>query len=128
METIMGTREKTNKHNNNNTKLSGVATTDPRNTIWIAAIGALIYHVSFRLQLRHGVDDCVNAAPIHLFCGIWGVFAASVAYAPSRSRMAYPYQEAKCYSGSVTPQFEANLVLLLFVVGFVSIATKFLEQ
>lgn len=87
-------------------------------------MGALIYHITFRLQLRKGVDDCVNAAPVHLFCGFWGVLTASFAFAPSRARMAYLDEESDCYSGSKAPQVEANLLLLLFVIAFVSIIDR----
>lgn len=57
---------------------AGAATTDPRATIAVAIIAACVYHVTNRLQLHYGIDDAVNAAPVHFWCGIWGMLAASL--------------------------------------------------
>lgn len=57
---------------------AGAAITDPRATIAVAIIAALVYHITKRLQLHYGIDDAVNAAPVYFWCGIWGMLAASL--------------------------------------------------
>ena len=41
-------------------------------------IGALVYQGSSMLLQKLKIDDPVDAVPVHGFCGIWGVLAASL--------------------------------------------------
>lgn len=59
---------------------AGAATTHPHATIPVAIFGAVVYHLAYRYQYNWGIDDAVNAAPVHLWCGIWGTIAASLCY------------------------------------------------
>ena len=52
---------------------------DARMAIVIGAIGALICTVGLKLLERFKVDDVVGAVPAHLFAGIWGTLAVSIA-------------------------------------------------
>ena len=45
----------------------------------IGAVGAVICTAGIRLLERFKVDDVVGAVPAHLFAGIWGTLAASIA-------------------------------------------------
>ena len=47
--------------------------------IVIGAIGGLIVVAGLRLLERLKIDDVVGAVPAHLFAGIWGTLAASIA-------------------------------------------------
>ena len=47
--------------------------------IVIGAIGGLIVVAGLRLLERLRIDDVVGAVPAHLFAGIWGTLAASIA-------------------------------------------------
>ena len=47
--------------------------------IIIGAIGGLIVVSGLRLLERLKIDDVVGAVPAHLFAGIWGTLAASIA-------------------------------------------------
>ena len=47
--------------------------------IVIGAIGGLIVVSGLRLLERLKIDDVVGAVPAHLFAGIWGTLAASIA-------------------------------------------------
>ena len=47
--------------------------------ILIGAVGALICTLGLRVMERFRVDDVVGAVPAHLFAGIWGTLAASIA-------------------------------------------------
>eukprot|EP00873_Tetraselmis_striata_P023071 jgi/Tetstr1/443335/TSEL_031350.t1 len=51
---------------------------EPYAAIVIGAIGAPCYYYSDRLLLRFQVDDPIGAAPVHFFCGAWGVLAVGL--------------------------------------------------
>ena len=52
---------------------------DARWAIVIGAVGALLCTAGLRLLEAYRVDDVVGAVPAHLFAGIWGTLAASIA-------------------------------------------------
>ena len=52
---------------------------DARMAILIGAIGALLCTAGLKLLERYRVDDVVGAVPAHLFAGIWGTLAVSIA-------------------------------------------------
>ena len=52
---------------------------DARVAILIGAIGALLCTAGLKLLERIKVDDVVGAVPAHLFAGIWGTLAVSIA-------------------------------------------------
>ena len=52
---------------------------DARMAILIGAIGALLCTAGLKLLERFRVDDVVGAVPAHLFAGIWGTLAVSLA-------------------------------------------------
>ena len=52
---------------------------DGRIAILIGAIGALICTAGMKVLERRKVDDVVGAVPAHLFAGIWGTLATSIA-------------------------------------------------
>lgn len=47
----------------------------PWAAVIIGGIGGCVYHGATRLLLRWRIDDPLDAAPVHLFCGLWGVIA-----------------------------------------------------
>ncbi|CAN0451139.1 unnamed protein product, partial [Laminaria digitata] len=73
------------------------------------------------------MDDVVNASPVHLFCGAWGLTAAglfsskfgySAAYYPDRSDSC-----AGVFYGGSGRSLAANVVFGLSVVAWVSLTT-----
>ena len=69
-----------------------------------------------KLMLKLKIDDVVNAAPVHGFCGAWGVICASLFATPHLYDMAYYSSRTELckglfYGGGT--QFGAN-----FVFGF----------
>merc|ERR1719361_1211251 len=44
----------------------------------IGLIGSVVYFSTSRLLQHLGVDDVLDAAPVHGFCGIWGCMAAGL--------------------------------------------------
>eukprot|EP00752_Nemacystus_decipiens_P005605 g5073.t1 len=97
---------------------AGCATTDPRLTIVIAVVAAFVYHYSYRMQLHRGLDDAVNAVPVHFYCGLWGLFSAALMFAPGRHAIlmsAYGVDESRgtCGRGD---QVAANMAFAAAVV------------
>ncbi len=52
---------------------------DGRWAILIGAVGALVCTLGLKVLERYRIDDVVGAVPAHLFAGIWGTLAASIA-------------------------------------------------
>ena len=52
---------------------------DGRWALLIGAVGALVCTAGLKLLERYRIDDVVGAVPAHLFAGIWGTLAASIA-------------------------------------------------
>ena len=52
---------------------------DARVAILIGAVGALLCTAGLRLLENFRIDDVVGAVPAHLFAGIWGTLAVSIA-------------------------------------------------
>jgi len=53
-------------------------TVTPATAVLIGAIAGLIATFGAELLLQFGVDDVVNAIPVHLFNGIWGTIALAL--------------------------------------------------
>lgn len=88
----------------------------------IGVVAAFVYHYSYRWQLHRGLDDAVNAVPVHGYCGIWGLLSAALCFAPGRHdalMSAYGVDESSgsCGRGN---QFLANLAFAAVVVVWVS--------
>jgi ammonium transporter, Amt family len=96
---------------------SGCATVHPWAACIIGAIGGLCYYGLSKLLIRLKIDDAVDAIPVHLANGIWGVLAAGLFSAPDLMNLAgYNGEHAGWfYNGS-----DANL-LLVQLVGVVFI-------
>jgi Amt family ammonium transporter len=54
---------------------AGCAVVEPMGAFFIGIIAAPVYLLSSNLLVRLKVDDVIDAAPVHLFCGMWGVIA-----------------------------------------------------
>ncbi|CAN0471399.1 unnamed protein product, partial [Laminaria digitata] len=71
------------------------------------------------------VDDVVDAIPVHLFCGAWGVLAASLFATKDNYAAAY-YEEraSKCagaFYGGDGSAVAANVVFILAVLAWVGV-------
>ena len=89
---------------------------------------AFVFYGSMKLMLKLKIDDVVNAAPVHGFCGAWGVICASLFASPHLYDMAYYSSRTELckglfYGGGT--QFGANfffmIVILLWVGGMSAI-------
>jgi Amt family ammonium transporter len=54
---------------------AGCGTVKPWEAVFIGGIGGFVYQGVSMLLKRIGVDDVVDAFPVHGACGIWGVLA-----------------------------------------------------
>ena len=51
---------------------------EPWAAIVIGIVGACVYVGSSMLVLKVGIDDVVDAGPVHYFCGMWGLIASGL--------------------------------------------------
>ena len=54
---------------------SGCAVVQAYAAVVIGIVAAIIWLFSSRALRGLGIDDPLDAAPVHFFCGIWGVLA-----------------------------------------------------
>uniref|UniRef100_A0A7S0X4C6 Ammonium transporter n=1 Tax=Mantoniella antarctica TaxID=81844 RepID=A0A7S0X4C6_9CHLO len=54
------------------------AVVDPWAAAFIGFLGGFVYYSSSQLLLKLRIDDPLDAAPVHFFCGAWGVLAAGL--------------------------------------------------
>lgn len=52
------------------------AVVEPYAAVIIGVIGGFVYFGSHHLLLKLKIDDPLDAAPVHFFCGAWGVLAS----------------------------------------------------
>jgi Amt family ammonium transporter len=58
--------------------------------VLIGFIGAFVFYYSCKLLEKLKIDDPLLAAPMHGFCGMWGVIAVGLLAEESKLRLAYP--------------------------------------
>merc|ERR1719461_1038500 len=63
----------------------------PGSALAIGAIGGLVYIAASKLFIRLKIDDPLDAAPVHGFCGYWGV--VSVAFFATEDNITAAYSE-----------------------------------
>ena len=67
---------------------AGCATVEPWAGFVIGLVAGWIYLGSSALMLRLRIDDAVDAIPVHMFGGMWGVLAAGLFSNPYRMQLA----------------------------------------
>jgi len=84
------------------------AFTDPWMAFIIGGIGAVIFFFSRSALLKLGIDDPLDAFPVHGACGLWGVVAAGIFCTDANVQYAgYPNVNNACSSGE---QFGVQLI------------------
>lgn len=99
---------------------------EPYFAVIIGAVGGVIYCATSRALLRAQVDDVVDAIPVHLFGGAWGVLASALFVRSSDYALKFrePAQEAAAtmpcglFMGCEMPGsiLAANVVLFIALV------------
>eukprot|EP00752_Nemacystus_decipiens_P010929 g9713.t1 len=104
---------------------AGCATTDPRITMLVAIGAAFVYHLTYRAQLQFGLDDAVNAMPVHLYCGLYGLFLAGWTFSDELHNdylSSLDIERGSCHRNYQAAANCAFLVVLIVWSGFVAFA------
>ena len=88
---------------------AGCSTTEPWAALDLRSLGALVIHFSSKLLLKLQIDDPLEAAPMHGFCGAFGVlwvgFMAKKEYV---AKSLAPRQRLRASSTVVTVSYSAR--------------------
>jgi len=68
---------------------SACSVVDPWAAVIIGAIASVWYQFGAHLMTKLRIDDVVNAAPVHLFAGMWGLLAPAFFASPKNMANAY---------------------------------------
>ncbi|CAM9899140.1 unnamed protein product [Ectocarpus sp. 12 AP-2014] len=109
---------------------AGSGTYEPEGAFVVGVLGGVLYFFASSLLLRNHLDDVVNAAPVHLFGGMWGLVSAGLFSSKFAYAMAYSEDRSdKCagilYGGSGS-SLAANIIFLMAVVAWVGFLTLLL--
>lgn len=98
---------------------------EPWSAVIIGIVAGLVYLVGSRFLVKIRLDDAVDAIPVHMFNGIWGVISVGLFASPSRllevhGRDAHPGLFFSWYNGkSDAVLLGAQLVGILFIFSWV---------
>ncbi|CAM9543143.1 unnamed protein product [Chrysoparadoxa australica] len=100
----------------------------------IGIIAGAIYLGASRLLLKLRIDDVVDATPVHLACGFWGLIAAGLFsqrdyYADVYADNTDPNRAARCagiFYGGNGSLLAANLIFAICIIVWVGITTTLL--
>lgn len=105
---------------------SGCGVVEPWAAIVIGTFSGWIYLCASSLLIRFRIDDAVDAIPVHMFNGIWGVLATGLFASPRLMNLAYGVGKGG-YPGlfyTVGGSVKGNLLgcqvtLVVFILGWV---------
>jgi ammonium transporter, Amt family len=106
---------------------AGCATVEPWAAATIGVVAGWLYLAGSSLLVRFCIDDAVDAIPVHLFSGSWGLIAAGLFSTPSHTLAAYGNNKhvGWFYSlgqGSLDSQLLSNqFVGLVFLLSWATI-------
>jgi len=108
---------------------AGCAVVEPWAAVVVGFVAGSLYVGSSELLIRMRLDDAVDAIPVHLFGGVWGVIAVGLLAAPEKLADAYPLRGGVhpgiFYSWSAgnsdATLLACQVVSVLFIVGWVSV-------
>mmetsp|Transcript_3909 Transcript_3909/g.10766 ORF Transcript_3909/g.10766 Transcript_3909/m.10766 type:complete len:631 (-) Transcript_3909:298-2190(-) len=101
------------------------AVVEPWAAVVVGLVAGVVYACSSELLVKMRIDDAVDAIPVHLFGGLWGMIAVGLFASPGKLRNAYGRSEhvGWFYSwgrGSADAALlGVNVVGLLFILGWV---------
>ncbi|CAM9854076.1 unnamed protein product, partial [Pylaiella littoralis] len=101
---------------------AGCSVVMPEGAVVIGFVAGFVYNASSVLLLKLQIDDVVDAAPVHMFCGAWGVLAAGLlAEKDNYGEAYYSDRQGTCCGalyGCGGKQFTANLIFVLVVLSW----------
>jgi Amt family ammonium transporter len=104
---------------------AGTTVIEPWAALVIGSVSGILYLLGSGMLIRLRVDDAVDAIPVHLVNGIWGVIAVGLFASPERLEHVLQRSDhvGWFYSwgmgSSDARLLAANAVGILFIVGFV---------
>lgn len=107
----------------------GCGVVEPWAAVLIGALSGVVYLLSSSFLLRIRLDDAVDAIPVHMFNGLWGLLAVGLFASPTRLDQAYPYGRSdhpglfySWHQGrSDATLLGAQIVGALFILGWVMV-------
>mmetsp|Transcript_24608 Transcript_24608/g.49847 ORF Transcript_24608/g.49847 Transcript_24608/m.49847 type:complete len:451 (-) Transcript_24608:195-1547(-) len=104
---------------------AGCSVIEPWAAVFTGSVAGLLYLLSSELLVKFRIDDAVDAIPVHLFNGLWGMLAVGLFASPGKLEDAYGrskhvgwfYSWGKGSSDATL--LGANLVGVLFILGWV---------
>ena len=114
---------------------AGCAVYEPWAAFVIGCIAGLVYIGSSLALLNLEIDDPLDAAiaaPVHFFCGSWGVIAVGLFASPSATMAAYPIAEGATatygafYPGGGGMQLGIQLLGVVSIAAWTMLTTGFL--
>lgn len=101
---------------------AGCSVVMPEGAVVIGFVAGFVYNLSSALLLKLQIDDVVDASPVHMFCGMWGVLAAGLlAEKDNYGEAYYSARQSDCcgaFYGCGGKQFSANLIFVLVVLAW----------
>eukprot|EP00584_Thalassiosira_punctigera_P001480 CAMPEP_0172532018 /NCGR_PEP_ID=MMETSP1067-20121228/5219_1 /TAXON_ID=265564 ORGANISM="Thalassiosira punctigera, Strain Tpunct2005C2" /NCGR_SAMPLE_ID=MMETSP1067 /ASSEMBLY_ACC=CAM_ASM_000444 /LENGTH=582 /DNA_ID=CAMNT_0013316477 /DNA_START=196 /DNA_END=1941 /DNA_ORIENTATION=+ len=89
--------------------------------IIIGFVSGLLYLAGSRLMIRIGIDDAVDAIPIHMIGGIWGSIAVGLFTVPKYLDASHAQAGSAGLFYSDGKLLACQFIGILFVVGWVSV-------
>jgi Amt family ammonium transporter len=103
---------------------SGCGVVEPWAAVVIGVVSGWVYIYTSNLLIRLRIDDAVNAIPVHMFNGMWGVLASGLLASPRKMELVYGTSEhAGWFYSMGSGSFDAALLgcqvtMLLFIMGW----------
>lgn len=104
---------------------AGCAVVEPWAAFIIGLVAGWLYLLTSAGLIRLRLDDAVDAIPVHLVCGTWGIFSVGFLASPERILAAYGVDShAGWFYELARGSFDASLLgaqvcAILFVIGWV---------
>lgn len=86
----------------------------------IGIVGACVYLLACKLMIALKIDDPLDAAPVHGFCGMWGLLCPGIFNSDAQVEKVLGWSN-DCYSSGL--QFGIQLVALITIVAWVTSTT-----
>jgi len=106
---------------------AGCATVEPWAAVIIGMVAGWLYLAGSKLLVKLKIDDAVDAIPVHMIGGAWGVISTGLFTTPARRAMAFGsgdhagwFYEWGTGSGDFT-LLGIQLLAILFIIGWTGI-------
>jgi len=101
----------------------GCATIEPWAAIITGSIAGCLYVIFSNFLVRKCIDDAVDAIPVHMVNGIWGLISVGLFTTPKNLQQAYGFSKhaGLFYSWNDATLLACQLCGILFIVGWISV-------